>query len=83
MTRVTLRRHRHAERVSAFIAPSETATRADKWTLKQVQGDEIGAAALRSFAPSRDPAFHFLAQRREDAKTESLIEGRWGDANFL
>ncbi|WP_165271730.1 hypothetical protein [Pelagerythrobacter rhizovicinus] len=35
---------RHAELVSAFIAPSKPAARAEKWTLKQVQGDEIVGA---------------------------------------
>ena len=32
---------RHAELVSASIAPAETAASGEKWTLKQVQGDEF------------------------------------------
>jgi len=33
--------HRHAELVSASIAPQSQAVRVEKWTLKQVQGDEM------------------------------------------
>jgi hypothetical protein len=32
---------RHAELVSAPIAPSGPMVREEKWTLKQVQGDEV------------------------------------------
>ena len=34
---------RHAELVSASIVQPETAVRDEKWTLKQVQGDEFCA----------------------------------------
>jgi cysteinyl-tRNA synthetase len=40
---------RHAELVSASITPNEPPVEAEKWTLKQVQGDEIFADV-----PSRD-----------------------------
>ena len=33
--------HGHAELVSASIAPQPQSVRAEKWTLKQVQGDEM------------------------------------------
>ena len=33
--------HRHAELVSASIAPHNPKLSADKWTLKQVQGDGV------------------------------------------
>jgi cysteinyl-tRNA synthetase len=33
---------RHAELVSASIVPNDPMVGADKWTLKQVQGDEVG-----------------------------------------
>jgi hypothetical protein len=32
---------RHAELVSASIAPFKPSARDEKWTLKQVQGDEL------------------------------------------
>jgi len=32
---------RHAELVSAFISQSEPVFPVDRWTLKQVQGDDI------------------------------------------
>ena len=32
---------RHAELVSASTAPQRLSSRAAKWTLKQVQGDEV------------------------------------------
>jgi hypothetical protein len=35
---------RHAELVSASIAQPGVTVRAEKWTLKQVQGDDGGAA---------------------------------------
>ncbi len=43
---------RHAELVSASIVPTEPTVEADKWTLKQVQGDVAPAisAALKDFA---------------------------------
>jgi cysteinyl-tRNA synthetase len=43
---------RHAELVSASIVPNEPTVEADKWTLKQVQGDVAQAisAALKDFA---------------------------------
>jgi len=34
---------RHAELVSASIAPHSQPPRLEKWTLKQVQGDDQGA----------------------------------------
>ena len=34
---------RHAELVSASIVPPALSGRAEKWTLKQVQGDEEGS----------------------------------------
>ena len=43
---------RHAELVSASIVPNEPTVEADKWTLKQVQGDVAPgiSAALKDFA---------------------------------
>jgi hypothetical protein len=41
----TARLTRHAELVSASILPLARTARAEKWTLKQVQGDE-GAISL-------------------------------------
>jgi hypothetical protein len=35
--------HRHPELVSGSILPPEQAVRAEKWTLKQVQGDGVFA----------------------------------------
>jgi hypothetical protein len=32
---------RHAELVSASMAPTDAAVRVGKWTLKQVQGDDV------------------------------------------
>ncbi|MEQ1689045.1 MAG: cysteine--tRNA ligase [Sphingopyxis sp.] len=40
---------RHAELVSASIAPNEPPVEADKWTLKQVQGDEDMGPLLARF----------------------------------
>ena len=37
---IALHPRRHAELVSASIVQPETAVRDEKWTLKQVQGDE-------------------------------------------
>jgi hypothetical protein len=38
---------RHAELVSASIVPHGPAQRAEKWTLKQVQGDDDAEAVVR------------------------------------
>jgi hypothetical protein len=43
---VILHHSRHAELVSASIAPPRPVVREEGWTLKQVQGDEIGFNAL-------------------------------------
>ncbi len=41
MNYLTTPLHRHAELVSASILPPARTARAEKWTLKQVQGDEL------------------------------------------
>jgi hypothetical protein len=42
MIRAAISLTRHAELVSASIVPPALSVRAEKWTLKQVQGDEGG-----------------------------------------
>ena len=44
MIAFTLRHPRHAELVSASIAPHGPSVQVEKWTLKQAQGDEHGVA---------------------------------------
>ena len=76
---------RHAELVSASIAPHARTARAEKWTLKQVQGDESGWVAPTSipeaiFAknglhPSAQLDFGIGVRNTRDLELTTLIVG--------
>jgi len=53
---------RRPELVSGSIVPQERAARAEKWTLKQVQGDDCARGANTSFAKvgDRTASLNFL-----------------------
>ena len=73
---ITERHHphpRHAELVSASMPQIPPMALNKAWTLKQVQGDEVGTATLRVFAPSREPAFLFFTQSREAEKKKGIV----------
>ncbi len=54
---VTTLTARHAELVSASIVPNEASVEAEKWTLKQVQGDEDVGSVIRMVGTIRFEEF--------------------------
>jgi cysteinyl-tRNA synthetase len=70
---VTTLKARHAELVSASIAPSGAAGDGEGWTLKQVQGDEHGGAEIRKVG-----TMHFEEALFDDLNTpEAVTSVEW------
>jgi hypothetical protein len=84
---------RRPELVSGSIVPQERAARAEKWTLKQVQGDDCARGANTSFAKvgDRTASLNFLnlvgvsqsSSQRKLGSHFSLLLQKKGDSSFL